>query len=74
MRFGYLAQQFGQRSQVRRRETLHLAGGGTLEHVDITRHNPVPQEIAEIALFLGSESSRAVTGQEILADRGWAYS
>jgi NAD(P)-dependent dehydrogenase (short-subunit alcohol dehydrogenase family) len=33
-----------------------------------------PEEIAEVILFLGSESSRAVTGQEILADRGWAHS
>jgi len=33
-----------------------------------------PEEIAEIALFLGSRVSRAMTGQEFLADRGWAYS
>jgi D-xylose 1-dehydrogenase len=33
-----------------------------------------PEEIAEVALFLASESSRAITGQEILADRGWAHS
>lgn len=33
-----------------------------------------PEEIAEVALFLASDSSRAVTGQEILADRGWAHS
>jgi NAD(P)-dependent dehydrogenase (short-subunit alcohol dehydrogenase family) len=33
-----------------------------------------PEEIAEIALFLASDASRALTGQEILADRGWAYS
>jgi NAD(P)-dependent dehydrogenase (short-subunit alcohol dehydrogenase family) len=33
-----------------------------------------PEEIAEVALFLASSASRALTGQEILADRGWAYS
>ena len=33
-----------------------------------------PADIAEIALFLASDSSRALTGQELLADRGWAFS
>lgn len=33
-----------------------------------------PEEIAEVALFLASNASRAVTGQEILVDRGWAHS
>ena len=33
-----------------------------------------PEEIAELALFLASNASRAITGQEILADRGWAHS
>ncbi|HEX7862907.1 MAG TPA: SDR family NAD(P)-dependent oxidoreductase [Verrucomicrobiae bacterium] len=33
-----------------------------------------PEEIAEVILFLASNASRAITGQEILADRGWAYS
>jgi len=33
-----------------------------------------PAEIAEVILFLASNASAAVTGQEILADRGWAYS
>ena len=33
-----------------------------------------PDEIADVALFLASDSSRAITGQEILADRGWEYS
>ena len=31
-------------------------------------------EVAEVALFLCSEASRAVTGQEVLVDRGWAHS
>lgn len=33
-----------------------------------------PEEIAEVVLFLASTASRAITGQEILADRGWAHS
>ena len=33
-----------------------------------------PEEIAEVALFLASNASRALTGQELLADRGMAYS
>jgi D-xylose 1-dehydrogenase len=33
-----------------------------------------PPEIAEVALFLASTSSSIITGQEILADRGWAHS
>lgn len=33
-----------------------------------------PDEVAEVALFLASDASRAITGQEILADRGWEYS
>jgi len=33
-----------------------------------------PADIAQVALFLASDVSRAITGQEILADRGWAHS
>lgn len=33
-----------------------------------------PEEVANVALFLASELSSAVTGQELLVDRGWAYS
>ena len=33
-----------------------------------------PGEIASVILFLASAASSAVTGQEILADRGWAHS
>lgn len=33
-----------------------------------------PEEIADVALFLASDASRAVTGQEILVDRGWHHS
>lgn len=32
-----------------------------------------PREIANVALFLASDASKAITGQEILADRGWAH-
>jgi D-xylose 1-dehydrogenase len=33
-----------------------------------------PEEIAEVILFLTSDASRAITGQEVLADRGWMHS
>ena len=33
-----------------------------------------PHEIADVILFLASNASAAITGQEILADGGWAYS
>lgn len=33
-----------------------------------------PSEIAQVAMFLASEVSGALTGQELLADRGWCYS
>lgn len=32
-----------------------------------------PGEIAEVALFLASDVSRAITGQNIAADRGWRH-
>ncbi|MCL4146758.1 UNVERIFIED_CONTAM: hypothetical protein GTU68_022310, partial [Idotea baltica] len=32
-----------------------------------------PSEIADVALFLASNASAAITGQELLADRGWAH-
>jgi NAD(P)-dependent dehydrogenase (short-subunit alcohol dehydrogenase family) len=33
-----------------------------------------PEEIASVVLFLASPASRAITGQEILVDRGWEHS
>ena len=33
-----------------------------------------PEEIANVILFLASNASASITGQEILADRGWAHS
>ena len=33
-----------------------------------------PEEISEVILFLASNASRAITGQEILVDRGWEHS
>ncbi|MEM7386114.1 MAG: SDR family oxidoreductase, partial [Verrucomicrobiota bacterium] len=32
-----------------------------------------PDEVAELALFLASDASRVITGQEIIADRGWRF-
>jgi D-xylose 1-dehydrogenase len=34
----------------------------------------LPEEVANVALFLGSETSSGITGQELLVDRGWAHS
>ncbi len=33
-----------------------------------------PDDIADVVLFLASDASRALTGQELLADRGWQHS
>ncbi len=33
-----------------------------------------PEEIADTILFLASDAARAVTGQELLVDRGWEHS
>jgi len=33
-----------------------------------------PEEMADVILFLASDASRAITGQEILADGGWDHS
>jgi NAD(P)-dependent dehydrogenase (short-subunit alcohol dehydrogenase family) len=33
-----------------------------------------PAEIADVIVFLASHASSSITGQEILADRGWAHS
>lgn len=33
-----------------------------------------PADIAQVILFLASDASTAITGQEILADRGWMHS
>lgn len=33
-----------------------------------------PEEIADVVLFLASAASRTLTGQELLADRGWQHS
>jgi D-xylose 1-dehydrogenase len=43
------------------------------EHQCIPDHIQ-PEEIARVILFLASDLSAAITGQEILADRGWAHS
>jgi NAD(P)-dependent dehydrogenase (short-subunit alcohol dehydrogenase family) len=32
-----------------------------------------PDEIADVVLFLASDSARAMTGQELLVDRGWMH-
>lgn len=33
-----------------------------------------PEDIADVAVFLSTNASRAITGQEILVDRGWYHS
>ena len=33
-----------------------------------------PEEIADVVLFLAGDASRAMTGQELLVDRGWHHS
>jgi NAD(P)-dependent dehydrogenase (short-subunit alcohol dehydrogenase family) len=33
----------------------------------------LPSDLAEVILFMASNSSSAITGQEILADRGWSH-
>ncbi len=33
-----------------------------------------PQQIADLALFLASQASSSLTGQELVADHGWRYS
>ena len=33
-----------------------------------------PREIADVVLFLAGDASRAMTGQELLVDRGWYHS
>jgi len=33
-----------------------------------------PEEIASVILFLASDGARAITGQELLVDRGWMHS
>ena len=32
-----------------------------------------PEEVADVALFLASDASRAVTGQHFVVDRGWVH-
>ncbi len=44
-----------------------------LKEVQCLSEPLMPAEIANVALFLASDASRAITGQNILADKGWAH-
>ncbi len=56
------------------REYVTPAARKTILHSQCIPQLLQPDEIANVALFLASNTSRAITGQEILADRGWYHS
>jgi NAD(P)-dependent dehydrogenase (short-subunit alcohol dehydrogenase family) len=33
----------------------------------------MPEEIAKVVLFLSSDESQAITGQSLIADKGWVH-
>ena len=57
-----------------RREHPPSAFKRQLKHSQCIPDILTPDEIASVVLFLSSDAGRAITGQEILADRGWAHS
>ena len=46
---------------------------GEVKHRDEVEWSTFNFEVADVALFLASDASCAVTGQEILVDRGWVH-
>ena len=59
------------------RQLQHYVRPATKRHIKRAQCIPEliqPDEIADVTLFLASDASRAITGQEILVDRGWYHS
>ena len=59
------------------RQLQHYVRPATKRHIKRAQCIPEliqPEEIADVTLFLASDTSRAITGQEILVDRGWYHS
>ncbi len=44
--------------------------GAMMKHSDLTVGSCMPEDVANIALFLASDESRAITGQVIVSDFG----
>lgn len=44
--------------------------GAMLRHLDVKTDNSTPEDVANIALFLASDESRALTGQVLVSDFG----
>ena len=56
------------------RQYVTLATKKTIRRAQCIADLIQPEEIAEVVLFLASDASRAITGQELLVDRGWYHS
>ena len=56
------------------REYVNAAARRLIRHSQCIPDFIQPDEIADVALFLRCSASRAMTGQELLVDRGWEHS